>query len=120
MNIMDPQIYKKWLPIIFGCHMRADRSFFIHGKQFPICARCTGELAGIILIGITYRFYHPSTTCAIILLFPMLLDGGIQLLTTYESNNVLRFLTGFIFGYALFQLLISSLIATYWYGYHFF
>ncbi|HJB51594.1 MAG TPA: DUF2085 domain-containing protein, partial [Candidatus Oscillibacter pullicola] len=37
----------RWLPIIFGCHCRPDRSFhFRDGTPFPICARCTGELAG--------------------------------------------------------------------------
>lgn len=120
MNLMRAGLYKKWLPIIFGCHTRADRSFFLKEKQFPICARCTGELVGILLIATTYWIYHPITQYAIILLFPMILDGGIQLLTKYESNNTLRLLTGFLFGYALFQLLISSLIAAYWYGYHLF
>ena len=39
----------RWLPIIFGCHCRPDRSFhFRDGTPFPICARCTGELAGIL------------------------------------------------------------------------
>ena len=38
----------KWLPITFGCHCRADRSFFWKGKQLPICARCTGELVGMV------------------------------------------------------------------------
>ena len=39
----------KYLPIIFGCHCRADRSFYCKNKKFPICARCTGELIGIIV-----------------------------------------------------------------------
>ncbi|RGF93239.1 DUF2085 domain-containing protein [Ruminococcus sp. AM54-1NS] len=34
-----------------GCHQRPDRSFFFHGWQFPVCARCTGVLAGQ-LVGI--------------------------------------------------------------------
>ena len=39
----------RWLPILFGCHCRPDRSFhFRDGTPFPICARCTGELAGIL------------------------------------------------------------------------
>ncbi|MEI3349189.1 MAG: DUF2085 domain-containing protein [Dysosmobacter sp.] len=29
-----------------GCHQRPDRSFFFHGKQFPVCARCTGVFLG--------------------------------------------------------------------------
>lgn len=118
MISVSTEFIKKWLPITFGCHARADRSFFLNGKQFPLCARCTGELAGMILIAITYGFYHPPTKYAILFLIPMILDGGIQLLTKYESNNSLRFLTGFLFGYSLFQLFFSSLIAAYWYGYH--
>ena len=42
---MIPWLYK-WLPIVFGCHCRPDRSFYWKGKKFPLCARCTGELAG--------------------------------------------------------------------------
>lgn len=118
MAFVSTDLCKKWLPIIFGCHGRADRSFFLNGKQFPICARCTGELVGMLLISITYGFYHPPTIYAIFFLIPMILDGVIQLLTKYESNNSLRFFTGFLFGYSLFQLLFSSLIAAYWYGYH--
>ena len=118
MDFTYTELLQKWLPIIFGCHGKAERSFFINGKQFPICARCTGELIGIIMIAITYWFYHLPTLYAIFLLFPMILDGGIQLFTKYESNNYLRFFTGFLFGYSLFQLFFSSLIATYWYGYH--
>ena len=41
----------RFLQILFGCHARPDRSFFFRGRQFPICARCTGELVGM-LIGI--------------------------------------------------------------------
>lgn len=111
--------FYRWLPIVFGCHCRADRSFFIQGKQFPICARCTGELAGMLLLGMTYALYRLPWPYAVLLLFPMILDGAIQLLTSYESTNQKRFLTGILFGYALFSLFIASLIATYWYGYHF-
>ncbi|QIB68688.1 DUF2085 domain-containing protein [Aminipila butyrica] len=111
--------FYRWLPIFFGCHCRAERSFFLSGKQFPICARCTGELVGILLLGITYGLYHPPILYAAILLIPMILDGGIQLLTSYESTNVRRFLTGLLFGYGFFHLFLTSIIATYWYGYHF-
>ena len=38
----------RFLRIFFGCHARPDRSFYWNGKPFPICARCTGELAGMI------------------------------------------------------------------------
>lgn len=30
----------------FICHQRPERSFFLHGRQLPVCARCTGLYAG--------------------------------------------------------------------------
>ena len=31
-----------------GCHQMPERSFFIKGYQFPVCARCTGVLVSSI------------------------------------------------------------------------
>jgi uncharacterized membrane protein len=30
----------------FICHQRPERSFFVHGRQLPVCARCTGLYVG--------------------------------------------------------------------------
>lgn len=94
----------KWLPIFFGCHQRADRSFYINGKQFPICARCTGELAGMIVSSVVCFFYIPPVWVMAALMLPMIVDGFVQLLTSYESTNPRRVVTGFLFGYALVAL----------------
>ena len=81
----------RWLPIVFGCHCRPDRSFrFRDGAPFPICARCTGELAGILAALATYWIIHPSAGAAAALLLPMLADGFLQLCTPYESGNLRR------------------------------
>lgn len=104
---MEKKLYR-WLPIIFGCHCRKDRSFFWKGKQFPICARCTGELAGIFITTCTYFFFHCSELISIILLIPLILDGFIQKFTSYESNNFTRFLTGLLFGFGFASLLFWS------------
>ena len=32
-----------------GCHQMPERSFFINGMQFPLCARCTGILVGYLV-----------------------------------------------------------------------
>ena len=66
----------KWLPIIFGCHCRSDRSFYWKGTQFPICARCTGELVGMILCPLTFPLVSWSPWIFAILMLPMILDGG--------------------------------------------
>jgi uncharacterized membrane protein len=30
----------------FICHQRPERSFVVHGRQLPVCARCTGLYVG--------------------------------------------------------------------------
>lgn len=102
----------KWLPIIFGCHCRSNRSFFYNGKKFPICARCTGELLGILSVPLlVWLFGVPSIIHCILLMIPMIIDGFLQLLTKYESNNCMRVITGTLFGFGLMSLFLVSTIA---------
>ena len=35
-----------------GCHQMPERSFFYKGKQFPVCARCTGVIIGFRRAGL--------------------------------------------------------------------
>lgn len=107
----------RWLPIIFGCHCRADRSFHFRGEPFPICARCTGELAGILTGIPMFLFFRLNPWVAAGLLVPMVVDGFVQLLTRYESTNTRRFATGFLFGVGLYTLFAYSVLAAFWFGY---
>lgn len=109
----------KWLPIVFGCHCREDRTLYYKGNKFPICARCTGELVGIILACFMYHFIKINLVWLLLIMIPMLLDGFIQLLTKYESNNSKRFITGLLFGISLSYLFIGSVINVYHSGYSF-
>ncbi|MCH5348637.1 MAG: DUF2085 domain-containing protein [Oscillospiraceae bacterium] len=34
----------------------ADRSFFIHKQQFPVCAMCTGVFIGYVMSVLTFAF----------------------------------------------------------------
>lgn len=97
----------KFLRILMYCHGRADRSFFLCGKQLPICARCTGELIGI-LIGIPIVFFtgRIRVSAMLLLMLPMVIDGFLQLLTLYESKNYKRLLTGILFGFAFVSFLV--------------
>ena len=106
---------KKFLAIAFMCHQKPERSFFINGKQFPLCARCTGILAGYF-IGI---FIALITGCKhylsyLFLIIPMIADGGIQLIFKRESNNLRRFITGIMGGIGIIFLLISIHMFTVW------
>ena len=100
---------RRWLPVFFGCHCRSDRSFFWKGKQLPICARCTGELAGILGAVIAFPFVQLVPAICIVMLFPMLLDGLLQSLTAYESKNWRRLFTGILFGFGLTTLFLQSI-----------
>lgn len=91
----------KFLRIFFGCHARPDRSFYFRGKQFPICARCTGELMGMILgIPIVIFWGCPRFEIVLAMMVPLIFDGFLQRLTSYESGNIRRLITGILFGAA--------------------
>lgn len=98
----------KFLKIFFMCHCRADRSFFYKGRQFPICARCTGQLLGLFLgVPIAIILKNLSWIYIIMLSLPLVIDGFIQLFTSYESNNIKRVITGILFGIAFIFILLK-------------
>jgi uncharacterized membrane protein len=83
-----------------NCHQHADRSFFLNGNQMPFCARCTSIFFGLAIGAALLIFMSLELHIFWILLglVPMALDGGIQLITSYESTNPMRFLTGSLAG----------------------
>lgn len=95
------------------CHRKPERSFFINGHQFPVCARCTGFYISLIAY-FTYTYYFfvdyniQLLLTATVLLTPAAIDGLTQLLEYRESNNTIRFLTGLLGGLGL-GILIKSL-----------
>lgn len=81
------------------CHRRPDRSFFFRGRQFPVCARCTGILLGylsfpLFLTGVLKL----NLLLTILLLVPALIDGFTQAMGWRESNNWLRLFSGLLVG----------------------
>lgn len=112
---MERFLYK-WLPILFGCHCRADRSFFFRGKQFPICARCTGIGIGFLLAVVSLWFYRPPFVLAVLLMIPMIVDGILQLKTAYESRNIIRCITGLLFCYGFISFWVIGEIFSYGLG----
>lgn len=95
------------------CHRKPERSFFIKGHQFPVCARCTGFYISLITYFIyTYYFFVDYNiyllSFAIILLIPTAIDGLSQFLEYRESNNTLRLITGLMGGLGL-GILVKAL-----------
>ena len=84
----------------FRCHQMPERSFFIRGYQFPLCARCTGIYLGHILAFLINPFIVLPLWLALLML-PMIVDGAIQYFTSYRSNQFKRFTSGLLFGFAL-------------------
>lgn len=93
-----------------GCHQMPERSFFYKGKQFPVCARCTGVFLGhllaiLLLLGGKIIPRKPAAT----LLGIMGADWGIQEAGILESTNKRRLITGFCGGLGLFSLYFYTL-----------
>lgn len=124
-----------------NCHNKEERSWEINGNQMPVCVRDIGIFLGLALGGFIfsrrglnrwtlrdtflslfpddklesiYRNNHRTRAVviiAIIFILPMALDGFTQMLTAYESNAMMRLLTGMPFGIFLGLFIGSSLSA---------
>lgn len=102
---------KRWIKAmviarkLWGCHQKPERSFFLFGYQFPLCARCTGVLIGYACSFLLLLFgcIIPTLNC-VFFLMPLILDGSIQLLFNILSNNTRRAITGIAFGIGFIQL----------------
>lgn len=89
------------------CHQLDDRSFHFGIRKFPLCVRCTTLYLSFFIGSIIGIFTDPPIYILVILLFPMIIDGFIQLHTRYESNNLKRAITGILFGYAASSIIFS-------------
>ena len=93
---MPTQKYKiNWV----SCHKKPERSFFWKGKQFPVCARCTGiHLGYLSLFLFLFELIYINLIISIILIIPTVIDGLTQAYFNRESTNTIRVLTGFSAG----------------------
>jgi len=88
-----------------SCHRIPERSFFFFGKQFPICARCTGINVPFLLLPLfVLNLVSISLLYSFLLVLPAIIDGITQAFCNRESNNYLRFITGFLMGLGLVSL----------------
>lgn len=83
-----------------NCHQRASRSLFLNDNQMPFCSRCTAIFLGMAIgMAIMIFLEMELNVIWIILGFaPIGVDGGLQLITGYESSNPVRFSTGLLAG----------------------
>lgn len=84
---------------IVPCHRMKSRSLTIFGYTLPLCARCTGILAGYLFFPILLiAGWNLPLWLGILLNFPMIIDGWTQKKKYRMSNNTLRFTTGIVCG----------------------
>ena len=85
------------------CHQKAERSFFINGNQMAFCSRCTGIFLGLSIGMIIAVFKKLRLDGKFIILLvtafvPISIDGIGQLFGFWESNNLIRVITGLSAG----------------------
>jgi uncharacterized membrane protein len=86
------------------CHQYPTRSFWILNRPFALCARCTSGYLGVAVVAAmihnfsSYKFHIHQLFLGMFLLSLAITDPLIQLLTEYESSNLMRFLTGLLGG----------------------
>jgi uncharacterized membrane protein len=122
------------------CHQKSERTFYINGNQMAVCARDIAIYIGLMIglfaamlisysisLSRTFMNLFPKRLRDFVdrkigvklfailfigLLFaPLAIDGTVQLLTDYESTNLVRVLTGLPLGFAG-GYIIGVMIAT--------
>lgn len=84
-----------------GCHQIPERSFSYRGHPFPVCARCTGVIAGQVLGGLSFPFLTLTYDTIGFLCFIMFFDWWLQRVRLLQSTNLRRFVTGILCGFAV-------------------
>lgn len=122
------------------CHQKDGRCFEINENQMPVCSRCLSVYVGF-LFALIFTLFIPNTLSKneyflrtlpknlrekakrkigleflpLILiglfLLPLAIDGGMQLFTSYESNHMLRILTGLPAGW-MAGVLLGAIVNT--------
>ena len=123
-----------------NCHQKHERSWEINGNQMPVCARDVGIFLGIAIgawifsrwgsnrwtitdsflsvlgstrLDLIYKSGKRKIAAAAIVgisVLPIAIDGFTQMLTSYESTNPVRLITGGLFGIFL-GLLIAAMFS---------
>ncbi len=106
------------------CHQYAWRSLEAGGLYFPVCARDTGIYLGfivalIVLLVLTLPQREKPTAfppvwavmVCVVLAVPMVLDGASSYLGLRETNNLIRYITGYLCGTSLGVVVSGGILA---------
>ena len=87
------------------CHQRPDRSFFIDGHKFGVCARCTGIYFGFAFTLLVYPLVRslrtvttPARKWLLLAALPLAIDFSLTFFGIWENTHTSRLLTGLLLG----------------------
>jgi uncharacterized membrane protein len=87
------------------CHQMPERSFFIAGHKFAVCARCTGLYAGFGAAVFLYPLVRslrrkdtPERKWLFLAALPLVIDFGLTFFDIRENTHWSRFSTGALLG----------------------
>ena len=82
------------------CHRFPHRSLHLPWGISGLCARCTAfwGAAGLASLAMALGFRPPGLPAGLLMLVPLIADGGLQYLGLYESTNLMRVATGLLAG----------------------
>jgi uncharacterized membrane protein len=87
------------------CHQLPERSFFIAGHQFAVCARCFGLYGGFALLLLLYPLIRPLRSTVLpapkwlfLAAAPMAVDFSLTFFGIWENTHSSRFFSGFLLG----------------------
>ncbi len=91
-------------PVIWGgvCHLQPERSFALGGVALPLCGRCTGIFMGFLIGRFCWGIDAISRKRLLLSLGAMMLmvlEWKLSHQEVMTSSNVIRLLTGVLFGF---------------------
>lgn len=87
-----------------GCHQLPERSFHWKGRQFPVCARCTGVYLGEMVALFGHFWLGSLWRLDLLFCLIMLFDWTLQFLKICSSTNPRRLISGLLCGYGMMDL----------------
>jgi len=94
------------------CHQRPERSFWLAGQQLPVCARCIGIYAGVVIGGaiapLLGRVARPRLLI-VLATVPALLSLAVEWTGMGRPSNVLRATTGVLAGSVIAAVVLATL-----------
>jgi uncharacterized membrane protein len=89
----------------YVCHQIPERSFFVSGHQFAVCARCTGLYAGFAVAVLLYplarslrRIETPRRQWLFLAAAPLAIDFALGFFGIWDNTHFSRFTTGALLG----------------------